>query len=412
MVAVVAAALALPAPAAHRGRSADLGLTAVDVPRPGTPAPSPAGVFCDGVNYANDNYFDAAFMGGPIVAWTWTPLASVRITRIEIFTGETTGTLSRLAIWSDDGGSPSRPLASLGSTGDFATDMANTWYGADLATPVDVVGGQLYWIAWDPVGGEQVSATDDPADVQNTYWGSFAGTVDGGADWFGPFTFNDRRWKARMKCGGIATCEDPTLGAGTADDASGCNDGILLSWEPATFPGAGNGTYHVYRSTTDFADALTRLPVALSVPGASWVDAATSWGVTYWYVVQAESLDFPSCGLGPVVAGTTAQIDVGPATDDADVIPPASDVGAALRATGHAGFDSAAFAWAGAPAPGSGETYAVFRSDDRADTGFLEIAREPSQAWTDPAARARFEPTHVWFYDVRLVDGCGNLSND
>jgi hypothetical protein len=81
---------------------------------------------------------------------------------------------------------------------------------------VPVVAGGSYWVVWDPVGGEQASCTDDPADIQQTYYGSNTGTVSGGAGWeLGPFSFPDRRWKFRVYC------EE----AGGGDDEDG--DGVL-----------------------------------------------------------------------------------------------------------------------------------------------------------------------------------------
>ena len=63
---------------------------------------------CEGNNQDN-NFLDNVSMGGPMIGISWVPSNSVTITRIEVFTGETTGPVA-LAIWSDDGGNPSRSI--------------------------------------------------------------------------------------------------------------------------------------------------------------------------------------------------------------------------------------------------------------------------------------------------------------
>jgi hypothetical protein len=181
----------------------------------------PPGPPCEGNNHLADDYFDGALMGGPIVGISWIPTASVNVRRVEVFTGEAAAP-SFLAIWSDDGGAPSRPLAALAVTGSFLVAPPNAWYGSDLDTTVSVTAGTKYWVAWDPTGGEQCACTDSPADVQQTYWGSNLGTVSGGTDWFGPFSFPDRRWKFRMYC------EDGDAdGDGVPDEADLCPDTLL-----------------------------------------------------------------------------------------------------------------------------------------------------------------------------------------
>ena len=56
-------------------------------------------------------------------------------------------------------------------------------------------------MVWDPAGGEQASVSNLPGDIQQTYYGSYTGTVQGGTSWFGPFSHSDHRWKFRMICG-------------------------------------------------------------------------------------------------------------------------------------------------------------------------------------------------------------------
>lgn len=153
---------------------------------------------CDGNNYADQDHLNSVLMGGPMVGIEWVPAASNVITGIEVYTGEHVGP-NALALWSDNGGSPGQPLSSLSITPTFNTTLAKGWQGATLNTPVPVVGGNTYWVVWDPDGGEQAAV--DNSGIQQTYWGSYSGNVSGGASWFGPFSFNSRRWKFRMTCG-------------------------------------------------------------------------------------------------------------------------------------------------------------------------------------------------------------------
>jgi len=153
---------------------------------------------CDGANYATDAFNDNVLMGGPMVAIAWIPAATETISRVEVFTGESTGSVA-LAIWSDDGGGPSRPLANLGNTNNFNLTLPNSWQGADLLTTVTVNAATKYWIVFDPAGGEQSPVQNG---VGQQYWGSNVGTVTGvpAPSWFGPFSFPDRAWKFRVFC--------------------------------------------------------------------------------------------------------------------------------------------------------------------------------------------------------------------
>jgi hypothetical protein len=155
---------------------------------------------CDGNNYANNSHVDNILMGGPIVGIAWTAAYTNTITGIEVFTGEVAGS-NRLALWSDNGGGPGQPLAALAWTNNFNTVLPKGWQGATLNAPVNVTAGQKYWVVWDPAGGEQASVSNLPGDIQQSYWGSYTGTVQGGTSWFGPFTGSDHRWKFRMICG-------------------------------------------------------------------------------------------------------------------------------------------------------------------------------------------------------------------
>jgi hypothetical protein len=183
---------------------------------------------CEGNNYANNDYLDPVLMGGPLVGIRWVPTASVTVARVEVFTGEVAQPDS-LAIWSSDGGSPSKPLAPLGVTGPFTTSLTDGWQGGNLTSSVSVTAGTEYWVVWDPTGGEQASVTADAGDVQQAYWGSYSGTVSGGASWFGPFSFTDRRWKFRMFC----TTKLGQCGPGTCVGGSYCDSCVCYTPEAA-----------------------------------------------------------------------------------------------------------------------------------------------------------------------------------
>lgn len=211
-------------------------------------------------------------------------------------------------------------------------------------------------------------------------------------------------------CGG---CLEPTLAGGTAVDVGPCHDGIALTWDAAAFPAAGSGRYHVYRSDISFADAMARprLTPPDGIAGTAFLDLDAAAGGTHYYVVQAESLDQPGCGAGPVVSGSTDELQLGPVTNVADLDPPATNVGAALRAVGKSDT-TVDFAWPLAPAPASDERYAVWRSEQRPQGPFVLYDTTLSMSWTDPAAPAGPTLPHLWCYDIRLVDACGNASLD
>lgn len=160
---------------------------------------TPQEASCDGANDSTDAFNNNVLMGGPMVAIAWTPGATLTISRIEVFTGESTAPIA-LAVWSDDGGGPSKPLANLGDTGYFnLPTTVNSWQGANLLNPVTVNAGTKYWIVFDPTGGEQSPVQNG---VGQQYWGTSSGNITGApsSSWFGPFSFPDRAWKFRVFC--------------------------------------------------------------------------------------------------------------------------------------------------------------------------------------------------------------------
>ena len=159
-------------------------------------------------------------------------------------------------------------------------------------------------------------------------------------------------------------CEDPLLGTGRVADLGPCNDGIELTWDAALFPGAGNGIYHVRRSTVSFADARLQSPLTppAGLGAPAFIDTTPPPNQALYYVVEAESIDFPDCGQGTLVRGSTDEIEIGPIMDSADVAGPTGVVGNNLRATWHT--DSTVdFNWLLAGAPEPGETFRVLRAD-------------------------------------------------
>jgi MYXO-CTERM domain-containing protein len=172
---------------------------------------------CEGNNYGDTDYLDTVSMGNVLVAIEYVPATDVTVTRVELYTGESTGS-TQLAIWS----SGAQPGALLAATDPFNLDMPVDWQGADLTAPLDLLAGTQYWLVWDAVGNEQSPVHDDPADLQQTYWGSNTGTVLGGASWFGPFSFGDRRWKFRLFCEAVDPNDLDGDGIPDVDPADRC----------------------------------------------------------------------------------------------------------------------------------------------------------------------------------------------
>ncbi len=169
------------------------------------------------------NFSDGTSMGGPnlMLAVKFTPSAPIACTRIEVFTGEGSGTNS-VPLWSHDAG-PNEPLASLGSAS-WNMSSTNSWQGADLGTPIPLNAGTTYWMVWSPINGSQASV-EALATPGQQYRGSF----DGGQTWNGPFSFPSSNWKFRLYCnacaGGFQTYGSACPGTGgvaPAIDGTGC----------------------------------------------------------------------------------------------------------------------------------------------------------------------------------------------
>ncbi len=151
---------------------------------------------CDGANYFNDTYDDSSSFGwGRIYGVLWIPSSNWIITRIEIFTGEGTGPLG-LAIWSDDGSSPSKPFANLGNTAYVSTSLANSWQGANLIDPVAVEAGAKYWIVIHALS--QMQSPDEPGGILITHWWNDTGTITGPLSWSWNGPWASCSWKYRV----------------------------------------------------------------------------------------------------------------------------------------------------------------------------------------------------------------------
>jgi hypothetical protein len=151
---------------------------------------SPAQVHIFGRNEGG-NFQDNRSMGGPnlLLGMQFTALSSEIISRLEIFTGERTGTNS-LALWTHNAGM-NQP-GTLIASGTWPMVSANSWQGVNLPLGgVPIVMGTTYWLVWGPINSSQASWDDQPGAAQTVYRGSF----DGGTTWNGPFNGG---WKFRL----------------------------------------------------------------------------------------------------------------------------------------------------------------------------------------------------------------------
>lgn len=234
-------------------------------------------------NFDTFTYANGTSMGGPnlLVAIKTTVPSAFVATRVEVFTGERSGT-NTIALWSHDP-TLNQPLVPLGS-GTWQMGFTNSWQGAPLATPVSLTANQDIWIVWAPQNGSQAS-------VQGTGVGAQPqrGSFDGGLTWNGPYQSN--QWKFRIWSGPAGHFE--VFGAGCQGTA-----GVpRLSW--FGLPMAG-GSFNVL---LDRAPAST---VAALIVG----DSNTSYGGLP-LPLSLQSLGAPNCSLlSSVTATFTSGVDV------------------------------------------------------------------------------------------------------
>lgn len=140
-------------------------------------------------DFNTPTFASAVSMGGPnlLVAIQLTASTTYVATRLEVFTGNGTGT-NTLAIWSHDAVN-NQPLAMLGQ-GSWQMSRIRGWQGANLTQPVVVLQSQVIWFVWGPINGAQAS-------VEGTTGGQpYRGSFNGGQTWTGPFQGN--QWKLRI----------------------------------------------------------------------------------------------------------------------------------------------------------------------------------------------------------------------
>jgi hypothetical protein len=151
------------------------------------------------------------------------------ISRIEVFTGETTSA-QQLDLWSHDAAT-GKPAALLGSA-PFSITPTNTWQGANFAAPVALSGGATYWLVWRAQLGTQASL-DLPGAQLGPVWTI---STDAGASWFSPVQSVDRQWKYRL----LGACPAPPAAYCTAGTtSSGCNASISASGTPSASAASG-----------------------------------------------------------------------------------------------------------------------------------------------------------------------------
>ncbi|MFY9345175.1 MAG: hypothetical protein WAT39_21980 [Planctomycetota bacterium] len=161
-------------------------------------------------NFDTFVFSNGTSMGGPnllVAIKTTIPTAFVA-TRVEVFTGERTGT-NTIALWSHDA-ALNQPQAPLGS-GSWQMGFTNSWQGALLTAPLPLAANQVVWVVWAPQNGSQASIQAIGGAGAQQQRGSF----DGGLTWNGPFQSN--QWKFRIWSGPAGHYE--VFGAGCAGTA-------------------------------------------------------------------------------------------------------------------------------------------------------------------------------------------------
>jgi hypothetical protein len=124
------------------------------------------------------------FQGAQWIAWQYVPSCSFSVKRLEIHADA-----GEIALLADAAGKPGASLFQ----GMLGAPDPKGWIGADLATPVPLLGGQKYWIA-EKVGLCSIAQ----GGVAPPYYGSFAGL---GGPWEGPYV--GHFWTAHVigECG-------------------------------------------------------------------------------------------------------------------------------------------------------------------------------------------------------------------
>lgn len=133
-----------------------------------------------GASNTDDTVNGGTSAGGPnlYLAIQFDAVATLKVKRAEVFTGERTGS-NTLSIWSDDGATT--PSAML-DTGTFALETTNGWQGVTFASVNEFAAGSFGWIVWQPVSGQQSSASSSGESV------SYRGAFGAPSGWNGPYS--------------------------------------------------------------------------------------------------------------------------------------------------------------------------------------------------------------------------------
>jgi hypothetical protein len=187
-----------------------------------------AQVLCHAENDGN-NYDDFASISGAWFGVEFVAPQSFSVSRIEIFTGETTGP-SALDIWTDNS-TAHTPATSL-STNPFTIQSTVGWQGVTLNTPLALTGATTYWLVWHPIAGAQPSL-DQPGANNGQ---NFCASLNMGQSWNGPFQSIDRQWKFRLygDC-----CANTTTYCTPGTTTNGCTATLSASGVPDASAGSG-----------------------------------------------------------------------------------------------------------------------------------------------------------------------------
>jgi hypothetical protein len=210
-----------------------------------------------------------------------------------------------------------------------------------------------------------------------------------------------RGWQAQAGEPGLAS--GIAFDATWVDDPSDCNLGLVVSWDPAVPDDPTIAVvYDVFRSDAlpapDCADALSRPPLALGVPGPSWTDAGTEAGRSYVYAVRARAETASACV-------TPAEACTNPVAEEADPYP--EGVFAMLRVR-HVGHD-VTVSWDAARALLPTEHFHLLKATERPTNLFalanpeLDVRRRHDE--NDRGSRLQF-------FDLRVATACEVQSLD
>ncbi len=201
--------------------------------------------------------------------------------------------------------------------------------------------------------------------------------------------------------------ERPRLGAVLAVDPAPCDVGIDVSWDAAVFP-SGSGTYALYRSEVDCADAPAQSPIAQGLRALTYADTTTLGGHSYLYAVQAEDgVPTSACPPpGPQVGGSIA-LACSAAVEDVGPAPEPVKPCWTLRAR-HVG-DLVTMDWSLARPLEPGEHFHLLKAapDPRGPFSMLDAEGDRTLTWTETDVATRIQ-----FFDLRIANRCELVTAD